>query len=84
MLPPDRCRGHALADSRVRGNEPVVAAAYFDGDIASLKTAVDGKKGAGTWDRWLDLLDSSDFKGANALLKAEAAPKEGSPPTRKP
>ena len=50
-------------------SEPVVAAAYFGGDIAALKSAVDGK-GKGTWDRWLDLLDGNDFKGANALMRA--------------
>jgi hypothetical protein len=48
--------------------EPVVAAAYFNGDIAALKTAVDGK-GKGTWHKWLDLLDANDYKGANALMK---------------
>jgi hypothetical protein len=49
--------------------EPVVAAAYFGGDIAGLKTAVDGR-GRGTWDKWLDLLDANDFKGANALMRS--------------
>lgn len=62
--------------------EPVVAAAYFDGDIAALKTAVDATKGSGTWDKWLDFLDANNFKGANALLTAEAAPdKRSAPPT---
>jgi hypothetical protein len=60
--------------------EPVVAAAYFDGDVAGLKTAVDDKKGAGTWAKWLDRLDANDFKGANALLTADAAPSRGAPP----
>ncbi len=64
--------------------EPVVAAAYFDGDIPALKAAVDARKGRGTWDRWLDLLDANDFKGANALLTAEAAPDAGSPPPPPP
>jgi hypothetical protein len=64
--------------------EPVVAAAYFDGDIASLKTAVDGRKGRGTWDKWLDFLDANNFKGANALLQAEAAPNQGSAPPPPP
>jgi hypothetical protein len=59
--------------------EPLVAAAYFEGDIAALKAAVDAKKGAGTWETWLDLLDASNFKGANALL-TEAAPARGSAP----
>lgn len=54
--------------------EPVVAAAYFDGDIAALRSAVDGARGAGAWRRWLDHLDAGDFKGANALLRGEAAP----------
>jgi hypothetical protein len=52
--------------------EPAVASAYFDGDVAGLKAAVDGRKldGKGTWDRWLGLLDAGDFKGANALMKS--------------
>jgi hypothetical protein len=48
--------------------EPVVAAAYFDGAIAALKTAVDAR-GKGTWDKWIGFLDANDFKHANALLK---------------
>jgi hypothetical protein len=47
--------------------EPVVAAAYFEGDMAGLKTAVD-TRGKGTWDQWLGHLDANDFKGANKLL----------------
>jgi hypothetical protein len=47
--------------------EPAVAAAYFQGDIAGLKQTVDGR-GAGTWAKWLDLLEANDFKGANKLL----------------
>jgi len=57
--------------------EPVVSAAYFDGDIAALKTAVDARKGTGTWGKWLAALDANDFKGANALLKAEDVPGTG-------
>jgi hypothetical protein len=64
--------------------EPVVAAAYFDGDIASLKTAVDDRKGRGTWEKWLDFLDANDFKGANALLRGETAASAGSPPPPAP
>jgi hypothetical protein len=63
--------------------EPVVSAAYFEGDIAGLKTAVDAAKGGGTWAKWLDFLDANNFKGANALLN-EAAPKDGSAPPPKP
>jgi hypothetical protein len=48
--------------------EPVVAAAYFNGEIAALKTAVDAR-GKGTWEKWLGFLDANDFKHANALLK---------------
>jgi hypothetical protein len=62
--------------------EPVVAAAYFEGDIAGLKAAVDAKKGHGTWDKWLDFLDANNFKGANALLTAEPAPAKGSDPPK--
>lgn len=47
--------------------EPVLAAAYFEGDIASLKTAVDAR-GKGTWDQWTGFLDVNDFKSANKLF----------------
>ena len=49
------------------GEGPVVNA-YFEGDVAGLKAAADARK-AGTWKQWLDLLDASDFKGANALMR---------------
>ncbi len=49
------------------GEAPVVAA-YFEGDVAGLKAAADGRK-AGTWKQWLDLLDANDFKGANAPMR---------------
>jgi hypothetical protein len=48
--------------------EPVVAAAYFEGDLTGLKKAVDAR-GKGTFDQWLGFLDVSDFKSANKLLK---------------
>jgi hypothetical protein len=51
--------------------DQTVAAAYFQGDIAGLRTKIDGRKpgGEGTWDKWLGFLEVNDFKGANALLK---------------
>jgi hypothetical protein len=49
--------------------EPVVAAAYFEGDLDNLKNAVDGAKGAGTWGKWVGHLEGNDFKSANKLLK---------------
>jgi hypothetical protein len=53
-------------------DEQVVAGAYFRGDVAALKQKIDGRKpdGAGTWEKWLGFLEVSDFKAANALLKA--------------
>ena len=48
--------------------EPVVAAAYFEGDLDNLKNAVDGAKGAGTWGKWVGHLEGNDFKAANKLL----------------
>jgi hypothetical protein len=47
--------------------EAPVTAAYFEGDIAGLKAKADARK-AGSWKQWLDLLDASDFKGANKLM----------------
>jgi hypothetical protein len=51
--------------------EPVVAAAYFGGDVAGLGAKIDGRKpdGKGTWRQWLDFLEANEFKKANALLK---------------
>jgi hypothetical protein len=48
--------------------EPVVAAAYFEGDLANLTKAVDAARGAGTWGKWVGHLEASDFKAANRLL----------------
>jgi hypothetical protein len=48
--------------------EPVVAAAYFEGDLDNLKKAVDGAKGTGTWGKWTGHLEVNDFKAANKLL----------------
>ena len=47
--------------------EGPVTAAYFEGDVAGLKSAADGRK-PGAWKHWLDMLGDSDFKGANALM----------------
>jgi len=58
--------GHLVAAA----GEPVVAAAYFQGDIAGLKHKLDSRKAGteGTWEKWLERLDANDFKGANKLL----------------
>jgi hypothetical protein len=48
--------------------EEVVAAAYFEGDLAALQQKIDGR-GAGTWRQWLRHLEAGNFKAANALLK---------------
>jgi hypothetical protein len=52
--------------------EQLVAGAYFEGDIAALKHAIDGRKpdGQGTWAKWVGFLEAGDFKAANALLKS--------------
>ncbi len=54
--------------------EPAVRSAYFEGEIGGLQTAVDAKE-KGTFRKWVDLLESNDFKGANALMKGAAPPK---------
>jgi hypothetical protein len=53
-----------LADA---AGKDVLAKAYFEGDLASLKQKIDSK-GPGTWKKWLDFLEASNFKAANALL----------------
>ena len=54
----------------------VVAAAYFEGDVASLERKVDGRKpdGKGTWKRWLGHLEAQEFKLANKLMGKEPVP----------
>ena len=48
--------------------EPIVAAAYFEGDLAGLENGVDGARGKGTWSQWVGFLEQNNFKGANKLL----------------
>src|SRR5262245_29868567 len=48
--------------------EAPVTAAYFGGDLPGLKAKADVRK-AGSWKQWLDLLDTNDYKGANALMR---------------
>ena len=48
--------------------EPVVAAAYFEGDLAGLENGVDGARGKGTWSQWVGFLEQNNFKAANKLL----------------
>jgi len=48
--------------------EDVVAAAYFQGKLAELETAVDAKKTAGTFGKWLAFIKASKYAEADALL----------------
>jgi len=59
--------------------EDLVKKAYFDGDVSALKTRFDELEPGG-WDRWLDLLDAQDFKGANALAKKAGSAKTSGAP----
>jgi hypothetical protein len=52
--------------------EDVVAAAYFEGDLATLQQKID-KLGAGTWRKWRRHLENNEFKLANALLQPQPA-----------
>lgn len=47
-----------------------IAKAYFNGDIAGLRAAVDAAKGAGTFDKWKGYMTQRppDYAAANALL----------------
>jgi hypothetical protein len=47
--------------------EDIVKRAYFDGDVSALRQKIDSR-GAGTWDKWLDYMDRSDYKAANKLV----------------
>ena len=48
--------------------EDVVAAAYFQDKLAELETALDTKKEAGTFAKWLAAMKASKFADADALL----------------
>jgi hypothetical protein len=48
--------------------QEIVAAAYFEGDIAALQQKIESR-GAGTWRQWLRHLEGGNFKAANALLQ---------------
>jgi hypothetical protein len=48
--------------------EDVVAAAYFQDKLAELETAVDAKKEAGTFGKWLTAMKASKYADADALL----------------
>ncbi len=52
-----------------------VAAAYFEGDLASLERKVDGLKpdGKGTWKQWRAHVEAEEYKLANALIDRQAA-----------
>ena len=49
-------------------NENLLADAYFKGKLAELETAVDTKKGAGTFGKWLAFMKASKYTEADALL----------------
>jgi hypothetical protein len=59
---------------RAVGKE-AVAAAYFEGDLASLEQKVDALKpdGKGTWKKWSAHVEAEEYKLANALIDAQAA-----------
>jgi hypothetical protein len=48
--------------------EDVVAAAYFQDKLAELETALDAKKEAGTFGKWLTAMKASKYADADALL----------------
>ena len=48
--------------------EGVVAAAYFQDKLAELETALDAKKEAGTFAKWLTAMNASKYADADALL----------------
>lgn len=58
-----------LADA---AGKDVLAAAYFEGDVAALRQKIDSR-GKDTWKQWLEFLAANNFKGANALLTSARA-----------
>lgn len=48
--------------------EDKLAGAYFQGSISALESAVDAKKGKGTFQMWLEFMKRRNFKRANNLL----------------
>lgn len=48
--------------------EDTVRHAYFEGDVAGLRAAVDALHGAGTFDAWAAAVNGEDWSGARRLL----------------
>lgn len=51
-----------------RGGNPAVMDAYFNGNIAGLRTAVDAATSAGTFNRWVTYMKAGQYAQANALM----------------
>ena len=64
------CASHLRLGPRRRRRHPVVAAAYFEGDVASLERKVDGRKpdGKGTGKRLAGPSGGQELKLANKLM----------------
>lgn len=50
------------------GGQAVVMDAYFNGNIAGLRTAVDNATSAGTFNQWVTFMQAGDYAHADALM----------------
>jgi len=51
-----------------KAGQAAVMDAYFNGNIAGLRTAIDGATSAGTFDNWVTFMKASNYASADALL----------------
>ena len=58
----------AVRRMAAKGGNAAVMDAYFNGNIAGLRTAVDAATSAGTFDRWVTFMKAGQYAQANALM----------------
>ena len=51
-----------------KGGNAAVMRAYFQGDVAGLRTAIDTATSAGTFDNWVTFMKASNYASADALM----------------
>jgi Domain of unknown function (DUF4157) len=59
---------NSLTKLAAKGGQGALMAAYFNGNIAGLRTAVDAATSAGTYDRWVTFMNASNYASADALM----------------
>jgi hypothetical protein len=58
----------SVAKLAAKAGQAAVMAAYFQGNIAGLRAAVDAATAAGTFDQWMTYMNASNYAAADALM----------------